>query len=243
MNASPDIILHAEGVDVRFGGVKALDNVNFALRTGELRCVIGPNGAGKTTFFKCLTGQLTPSRGTIRFKGKTLEGEDSYRIARSGIGIKTQVPSLFDQLTAREHLWIALRTIESKTDREAEIDKVFVRFGITDLASLQVGAMAHGQRQLVELAMVISANPDLILLDEPAAGMTHEESARLIAIVREINLDHTIVIVEHDMGFIREVAQAVTVFNHGAILTEGSADDVLSDPKVRAVYLGDSQNG
>jgi ABC-type uncharacterized transport system ATPase subunit len=239
MSGDPEFLLEAENVEVRFGGVKALDGIDFALRKGELRCLIGPNGAGKTTFFRCLTGRLRPTRGRLRFRGQDLAATESFRIARSGIGIKTQVPSLFDHLTAHEHLWLSLRTVKRAEDREKTIAQVFDRVGIAHLAGMVVGRMAHGQRQLVELAMVIAANPDLILLDEPAAGMTQEENGRLIEIIREINRSHTIVVVEHDMQFIRQIASAVTVFNQGRILMEGNVEAVLSDPAVRAVYLGD----
>jgi branched-chain amino acid transport system ATP-binding protein len=235
-----DILLQASGVCVHFGGVKALDGVDFTLRKGELRCLIGPNGAGKTTFFRCLTGSQRPTRGSIRFKGADISGLERYRIARAGVGIKTQVPNLFEGQTARENVWLGLREVIGLRARNDATASALERVGITDLADEIVGRMAHGLRQLVELAMVIARDPDLILLDEPAAGMTSEEVGRLATIIREINKRHAVVVVEHDMQFIRMIGQMVTVFHQGRILTEDVVENIMRNPIVRDVYLGKS---
>lgn len=233
-----DILLQARDVAMHFGGVRALDGVDFSLRRGELRCLIGPNGAGKTTFFRCLTGTLRPTRGDIVLDGAHIPGRDRHEIARMGIGIKTQIPSLFDGLSVHENLWLSLRTIRDGKQREKRIDEVLERVGIGAFRDRLLGLLAHGQRQMVELAMIVASDPRLVLLDEPAAGMNKTEVNRLAEIIREINSTHTVVVVEHDMTFIRKIATDVTVFNQGRILTEGPVDAVLSDPVVRDVYLG-----
>ncbi|MBO0132257.1 ATP-binding cassette domain-containing protein [Agrobacterium burrii] len=233
-----NIILKAEGVAMHFGGVKALDGVNFHLREGELRCLIGPNGAGKTTFFRCLTGTQKPTFGAITFDGIDVGGRERHEIAAAGIGIKTQIPSLFDGLSVHENLWLSLRAEKNLKERERRIDEVLARVGVSDLRHHVLGRMAHGQRQLVELAMVVASDPKLVLLDEPAAGMTGAEVDRLASIIKDLNRSHTVVVVEHDMQFIRMIADQVTVFHQGKILLEGGVESVLSNQAVRDVYLG-----
>ncbi|MDS9468484.1 ABC transporter ATP-binding protein [Paracoccus sp. MBLB3053] len=235
-----DMLLQARDVAMHFGGVKALDGVDFNLRRGELRCLIGPNGAGKTTFFRCLTGTYQPTRGSILLANQSIPGRERHEIARLGIGIKTQIPSLFDGLSVHENLWLSLRTMRDGVLRERRIAEVLERVEIAHLHDKILGHLAHGQRQLVELAMIVASDPCLVLLDEPAAGMNKTEVNRLAEIIREINTTHTVVVVEHDMTFIRKIASTVTVFNRGLILTEGPVETVLSDAIVRDVYLGKS---
>jgi branched-chain amino acid transport system ATP-binding protein len=231
-------ILETKALTMRFGGVVAVDNVSFRLREAELRCVIGPNGAGKSTFFKCLTGQLHPTGGEIFFRGAPMAGIGSHAIARRGVGIKTQVPSVFDGLTARDNVWTAaVRAVPGRIAQQ-RTDEAMERVGITPIAHHIVGQLAHGQRQLVELAMVIAPEPDLILLDEPTAGMTDEEVDRLVGLIRELNRRHALVVIEHDMQFIRRVAKMVTVFHQGAVLIEGDVAEILTNDQVRDVYLG-----
>ncbi len=191
-------LLETRDLGMRFGGVHAVRNVNFTLAEGELRCLIGPNGAGKSTFFKMLTGQLQPSQGQVLFRGYDISNAHAHQIARMGIGIKTQVPNVFDG----------------------------------------VGQLAHGQRQWVELGIVLSTDPELILLDEPAAGMTHEEVQKTAELVREINRSKALIVVEHDMQFIRMIAKKVTVFNQGSVLIEDAVENILRNPLVRDIYLG-----
>jgi ABC-type uncharacterized transport system ATPase subunit len=233
-----EYVLHADGVAMHFGGVKALDGVDFRLRKGELRCLIGPNGAGKTTFFRCLTGTQKPTYGKITFRGEDVATRERHEIARLGMGIKTQIPSLFDGLSVYENLWLSLRGEPDHGRRKRRIQDVLDRLEIGDLRHRILGQMAHGQRQLVELAMVVVSDPELVLLDEPAAGMTSTEVEKLADTIRELNTTHTVVVVEHDMAFIRAIADQVTVFHQGRILTEGHVSDVLSDSRVRDVYLG-----
>jgi ABC-type uncharacterized transport system ATPase subunit len=235
---SEALLLEASGLTMRFGGVVAVNGVDFKLRHGELRCLIGPNGAGKSTFFKMLSGQLRPSAGSVRLKGQSLVGLPAAGIARLGMGIKTQVPSVFDGLSVRESVRIATDRVLPPVLSKQRADEVMHLIGIADLAGREVAKLAHGQRQLVELAMVVAPQPDLILLDEPAAGMTGREVERLAELVVDLARTGSVIVVEHDMGFIRRIARTVTVFNHGRVLAEGPAHEVLSDQRVRDVYLG-----
>jgi len=233
-------LLETRALSMRFGGVVAVDNVSLTVAEGELRCLIGPNGAGKSTFFKCLTGQLRPSSGRILWRGRDITGADSFAIARLGIGIKTQVPSLFDGLSVLESVVLAVRRLHSEATSRARAVAALARLEIEHLAGRQVGLLAHGQRQLVELAMVVAPEPGLIILDEPTAGMSAEETRRAAELIRELNRRHTIIVVEHDMQFIRSIASAVTVFHQGRVLMEDRVERVLADPRVRDVYLGKS---
>jgi ABC-type uncharacterized transport system ATPase subunit len=223
---------------MRFGGVQAVRDVNFTLAEGELRCLIGPNGAGKSTFFKMLTGQLQPSQGQVLFRGHDISRAHAHQIARLGIGIKTQVPSVFDGLSVRENIWFAASRIHSGARADAVVDEMLERIGLTGVAKRLVGQLAHGQRQWVELGIVLSVDPGLILLDEPAAGMTHEEVYKTAELVREINRTKALIVVEHDMQFIRMIAKEVTVFNQGSVLVEDAVENILRNPVVRDIYLG-----
>lgn len=231
-------ILATSGLTMRFGGVLAVDNVDFSLAEGELRCLIGPNGAGKSTFFKLLTGQLKPSAGLITFRGRSLAGSRSHDIARLGIGIKTQTPSVFDGLSVRENLWLAARRTNRSRRAEAIVEETLDRVAMTGRAERIVGQLSHGERQWVEIGTVLAGEPDLILLDEPAAGMTLEEVERTAAIIRGIGKSRSLIVVEHDMQFIRMISDVITVFHQGAVLMEDRTQAVMRDPRVRDVYLG-----
>ncbi len=231
-------LLATDALIMRFGGVLAVDHVSLEIAEGELRCLIGPNGAGKSTLFKCLTGQLKPTAGRILWRGRNITGLDTHRIARLGIGIKTQVPSLFDGLTVLEGVVLALRRLHNEPEAQRRARAALARLGIEALASRRVGLLAHGQRQLVELAMVVAPEPEMIILDEPTAGMSVEETDRTAGLIRDLNQHHTIVVVEHDMQFIRAIARTVTVLHQGRVLVEDSVDRVLADERVQDVYLG-----
>jgi branched-chain amino acid transport system ATP-binding protein len=235
---APRPLLEARNVTMRFGGVTAVAAVDFVLGERELRCLIGPNGAGKSTFFKILTGQLTPSEGTIRFRDGDITGFNPHQIARLGVGIKTQVPNVFNGLSVRENVFLGAARRKSVARANAIVDEMLTRLRLTDIADLVVGQLAHGQRQWVEIATVLAQEPELILLDEPAAGMTYEEVQRTAALIKEINRTHALIVVEHDMPFIRLIAKTVTVFNQGRILMEDDVGKVLADERVRDVYLG-----
>lgn len=238
MSTDPVPLIQAAGATMRFGGVTAVDNVDFTLGETELRCLIGPNGAGKSTFFKMLTGQLTPTSGTVLFRGRDITGAAPHAIARLGIGIKTQVPNVFNGLTVRENVAIAASRGKSVQQARRITDETLTRARLTGIAERIVGQLAHGQRQWVEIATVLAQEPELVLLDEPAAGMTHDEVLRTAELIREINRSQALIVVEHDMQFIRMIARKVTVFNQGSILVEDNVDAVLANQSVRDVYLG-----
>lgn len=231
-------LLQTIDLSMHFGGVKAVRHVNFRLAEGELRCLIGPNGAGKSTFFKMLTGQLQPSYGQVLFRGHDISQAYAHEIARLGIGIKTQVPSVFDGLSVRENIWLAASRIFSGERARRLVDEMLERIGLTEAAERLVGQLAHGQRQWVELGLVLSTNPELILLDEPAAGLTHEEVLKTAELIREINRSKALIVVEHDMQFIRMIAKQVTVFNQGSVLVEDTVENIMRNPLVRDIYLG-----
>jgi branched-chain amino acid transport system ATP-binding protein/urea transport system ATP-binding protein len=214
-----ECVLETRGLGVRFGGVVAVDSVNFKLRKNELRCLIGPNGAGKTSFFRCLTGQYTPTQGDVWLAGQKITGWPSHEVARLGVGIKTQIPNLMNGLTVRENVWLAARR-ENSNKRAIELDEKML------------------ERQRVELGMVLVAEPWLLLLDEPAGGLTHDEVEQMAELIHEVGKTTSVIVVEHDMAFVRQIAQQVTVFHQGRVLREGDVDEVLSDPVVREVYLG-----
>ncbi len=231
-------LLETTNLGMRFGGVQAVAGVNFRLAEGELRCLIGPNGAGKSTFFKLLTGQLAPTEGRVLYRGRDISGAPSHEIARMGIGIKTQVPSVFDGLSVRENIWVAANRARPPRRAAELLDEILIRIAMTGEADRLVGQLAHGQRQWVELGLVLAAEPELILLDEPAAGMTHEEVARTAELIRDINRTRSLIVVEHDMQFIRMIASRVTVLDQGQVLVEDSMENILRDRRVRDVYLG-----
>jgi ABC-type uncharacterized transport system ATPase subunit len=231
-------LLQTRDLSMHFGGVKAVRHVNFTLAEGELRCLIGPNGAGKSTFFKTLTGQLEPSHGQVLFRGHDISRAHAHQIARLGIGIKTQVPSVFDGLSVRENIWLATSRVHPRGRAARLVDEMLERIGMTAEAERAVGQLAHGQRQWVELGLVLSTDPELILLDEPAAGMTHEEVYRTAELVRDINRTKALIVVEHDMQFIRMIAKQVTVFNQGSVLVEDAVENIMCNPLVRDIYLG-----
>ena len=231
-------LIETRGLSKHFGGVQAVRNIDFALAEGELRCLIGPNGAGKSTFFKLLTGEIKPTSGSVLFRGMDITGLQAHEIARLGIGIKTQVPSVFNGLSVRENLWIAAARHQKGKAITHAVDAKIERLSLGRFVDKPVGQLAHGQRQWVELGVVLCGDPGLILLDEPAAGMTEEERGRTAELIREINREHPMIVVEHDMSFIRTIARRITVFDRGSILMEGDVAQVFGNQAVRDVYLG-----
>lgn len=233
-----EVALQTRNLSMRFGGICAVDNVDFKLSAGELRCLIGPNGAGKSTFFKCVTGQLDPSGGQVFMRDEEVTGWSPHEIASLGVGIKTQVPSVLDGLTAYENIWLAARRFLSVTEANKMTDEVISRLSLGDIIDSNVGQLAHGERQRVELGIVMAADPWLILLDEPAAGMSAKDVDSLTNIIHEMLKSAAVIIVEHDMQFIRSIASTVSVFHQGAMLIEDHVDRVMADQTVRNVYLG-----
>ena len=233
-----NVVLETRSLSMHFGGVVAVDRVDFSLRENELRCLIGPNGAGKSTFFKCLTAQLRPTAGDVVIRDFNVTGSEPHQVARMGIGIKTQVPNVFDGLDVEENIWLSASQSASAKRARVITSEVVERLELGEVRKSQLGSLAHGQRQLVELGMVLAGEPWVGIFDEPTAGMTQDEVVRTADVIREINQSATMIVVEHDMQFIRMIAQKVTVFHQGKILVEGNMDEISSDHRVREVYLG-----
>jgi branched-chain amino acid transport system ATP-binding protein len=233
-------VVETQELTMRFGGVVAVNAVNFSLRERELRCLIGPNGAGKSTFFKCLTGQyrLTHENGRVLIRGTDVVGWRTHQVVRLGVGVKTQVPSVMQGLSVQENLWLSARRIHGWAGAAGAVDEVSAELRLSEILRRLVGELSHGQRQMVEIGIVLIQRPWLVLLDEPAAGMTGNEVERLVAVIRRINQTASVIVVDHDMGFVRMLGSTVTVFHQGSVLVEGPADKVLNDPMVREVYIG-----
>jgi branched-chain amino acid transport system ATP-binding protein len=239
-----EVVVETDVLNMRFGGVVAVDDVSFKMRKHELLCLIGPNGAGKTTFFRCITGQHKPTSGEVWIAGKKVTRLPIHEITRLGVGIKTQVPSLANGLSVRENLWLgASRKIHrgrlvSHKQANDEVTALLAELKLNSVADIATGLLAHGVRQMVEIGVAISTDPWLLLLDEPAGGLTSEEAQRVAELVRTLNQRMSIIVVEHDMAFVRSIAQRVVVFHQGRVIADGEADAVLSDARVREVYLG-----
>ncbi len=234
--------LEIEGLTKVFGGVRAVDGVDLALSADEMRCVIGPNGCGKTTLFNLITGYLLPTAGTIRFEGKDVPGRPLHEIAHSGIVRKFQVPSIFPGLTVGGNVESALaaRPRGGRAKSPDALDRLLATVRLDGRRDQRAGTLSHGQKQWLELAMVLATEPRLILLDEPAAGMTRAEkgeTVRLIDIIRRETAVAALVI-EHDMDFVEALACSVSVMMTGRIVASGSFDEVRGDKLVREAYLG-----
>jgi branched-chain amino acid transport system ATP-binding protein len=233
-----EVVLETQSLTMRFGGVVASDNVNFKLQSRELRCLIGPNGAGKSTFFKCVTGLLTPTEGHVFMLGEEVTGWMPHQIASLGVGIKTQTPNVMDALSVFENIWLSARRFHDPTESNRKTQEIIERLALGSIARTDLGQLAHGERQRVELGLVAVGDPWLVLLDEPAAGMSAQDVERITEIIHELTQTAAVVIVDHDMQFIRSIAETVTVFHQGAVLMEDHIDRVMSDQTVRNVYLG-----
>ena len=233
-------ILETRGLTCRFGGVTAVDNVDFAIAEGELRCLIGPNGAGKSTLFKCMTRQQHPTKGEILLRGRSLAGYHPHEIARLGVAIKNQIPSVYGGLSVRENIWLAGRRAHRGRELRQAVEAVLEEIGFADSlrSERRVDELSHAHRQWVELGMLLATSPALALLDEPAAGMTREEMLKTVTLIKHLNQRATIIVVEHDLEFIALLASRVTVLHRGAILVEDSMDNIARNRMVRDIYLG-----
>jgi urea transport system ATP-binding protein len=245
-------LLELRGVSVSFDGFWALNDLNLSLAPGELRAVIGPNGAGKTTFLDVITGKVRPTRGDVLFRGRSLVGTAEHSIARLGIGRKFQTPRVYENLTPRRNLELAVSRRASPFDLlfgrldAAARDRVQHLLGVVGLerhAQQPAGGLSHGQKQWLEIAMLVAQDPQLLLVDEPVAGLTDEETERTGELLRQLAGDHTVLVIEHDMEFIRDLQAPVTVLHEGHVLCEGSMDQVQCDPQVIEVYLGRESEG
>ena len=233
-----EVVLETRALTMRFGGVVAANNVDLKLHARELRCLIGPNGAGKSTFFKCITGLQTATDGEVYMRGVDTTYWLPHQIASLGVGIKTQTPNVMDALSVFENIWLAARRFHEPLEATRKTHEIIERLALGPIARNDLGRLAHGERQRVELGLVAVGDPWLVLLDEPAAGMSAEDVERMTEIIHELNKSAAIIIVEHDMQFIRSIAEMVTVFHQGEVLMEDHVDRVMSDPTVRNIYLG-----
>lgn len=231
--------IRAEHLRVFLGNRTVLHDVSCSFEPCWT-AVVGPNGAGKSTFFKCLTGQirLGQGQGRVFIRGQDVTGWNAYEIVRLGVGIKTQVPSVMNGLSVEENLWLSARRVHDRAATQATVAEVMRQVSLEDIARRQVGELAHGQRQLVEIGLVLAQRPWLLLLDEPAAGITGAEVDQLVRVIHEVNRSATLVVVDHDMEFVRMLGGKVTVMHQGEILREGPVDEVLADAMVREVYIG-----
>ncbi len=243
-------LLEIKDVSVSFDGFYALKDLSITLMPGELRSIIGPNGAGKTTFLDVITGKVRPSKGGVRFKGSSLVGYSEQKIARLGIGRKFQTPRVYDNLDVLRNLELAaspaknplaLLTTQVPANVKDQIHRIMSYVGLAPYARTQAGSLSHGQKQWLAIASLVAQSPQLILLDEPVAGLTDEETSRTAELIKQLAGEHTVVVIEHDMEFIRDLNAPVTVLHQGSVLTEGRLEDVKSDPRVIEVYLGQSQ--
>lgn len=243
------LILWVEEVTVSFDGFKALDDLTLTLEQGELRCIIGPNGAGKTTLMDVMTGKTRPDKGAVFLENRLLDLTklSECEIAGLGIGRKFQRPTVFAGHTVFENCELALHTNKGvfhslfrglgKAERE-RIDEVLETVGLADRRHETAGLLAHGHKQWLEIAMLLAQDPKVLLVDEPVAGMNHAEMERTAALLNQLAGKHTVVVVEHDMEFVRQIARKVTVLHEGRVLAEGPMEKVQQDPRVIEVYLG-----
>ena len=242
-------LLEMSGVSVSFDGFKAINNLSFQIGEPELRAIIGPNGAGKTTFMDIVTGKTKPDQGRVLWgdKGISLIGLSESRISREGIGRKFQKPTVFEAQSVRDNLAMALRNprgpfdvlfYRKNAEGAARIEKVAEQIGLSDALERTAGELSHGQKQWLEIGMLLAQEPRLLLVDEPAAGMTPAERQKTTDILVEAARTRAVVVVEHDMDFVRRLDCKVTVLNEGSVLAEGSLDHVTQNPEVIDVYLG-----
>jgi urea transport system ATP-binding protein len=248
-DASHGLILYIEDITVSFDGFKALNDLTLYIETGELRCIIGPNGAGKTTMMDVITGKTRPDSGSAWF-GQTIDllAHTEPEIAQAGIGRKFQKPTVFGQHTVFENLelsmagrksvWRGLFAQLTGAERD-RIEEVMQTIGLLQCRYSRAGTLSHGQKQWLEIGMLLMQAPRLLLVDEPVAGMTPQETERTAELLTSLAGAHSVIVVEHDMDFVRSIAKKVTVLHEGRVLAEGSIDQVQSDPKVIEVYLGE----
>jgi urea transport system ATP-binding protein len=248
VDTSHGCVLYVEGVTVSFGGFKALNNLNLYIDDGELRCIIGPNGAGKTTMMDVVTGKTRPDSGIVYFgQNLNLAEMTEYEIAAAGIGRKFQKPTVFENHTVFQNLELALREEKNiwhslfrllNSVHLDTIDKTLETIGLLEERYTLAGLLSHGQKQWLEIGMLLVQDPRVLLIDEPVAGMTHQETERTAELLKSLAGNHSVIVVEHEMDFIRSIATKVTVLHEGSVLAEGKMDEVQNNSKVIEVYLG-----
>ena len=233
-------ILETRKLDKWFGGLHVTDEVDFALERGEIHCLIGPNGAGKSTFFKLVLGEHSPSGGAIFYDGRDITKAKSFERIRHGISVKFQVPGIFQALKVRQNLQIALQHHLQGASLNEETDRLLEFLKLKDAENQLAGSLSHGQKQWLEIGMAVALKPKLLLLDEPTAGMTPDETHATGEMVQALNAEGVSVLaVEHDMAFVRQIAQKVTVLHFGKVFAQGTIDEIVADERVASIYLGE----
>lgn len=240
-------LLSVENVTVSFNGFNALDGMSLHLMPTSIRVLIGPNGAGKSTLLDTIIGHVRPSAGRVVFKGHEITRMDEYKIVRRGICRKFQAPGILDNLTVAENLNLAAcrhrecwRSFAVGLNKEvrAQVERVLTLVGLNDRKHALAGQLSHGQKQWLEIGMVVASDAELLLLDEPAAGMSHDESAQTAALIRELAKQHSLLVIDHDMAFVDQLDAPVSVMHMGRMLREGTLEEIRNDPQIAAVYLG-----
>jgi branched-chain amino acid transport system ATP-binding protein len=242
-------ILSVRGLTKRFGGLTAVNNVEFVLPSGELHAIIGPNGAGKTTFFNLVSGFLRPTAGKVLFNGEDITGQPTHRISQLGMARTLQIKSVFNALTVYENVWIAAHSLSKKylhpfraaasyRDTADIVSWALDTVGISELSDEVAGNLAYGDVALLEIAIAVAMRPKLLLLDEPVAGMSPEETRRTVRKIKDLSKSINTLLIEHDVEAVFQIAERITVMTQGAILCQGSAREIANDPRVQEAYLG-----
>jgi ABC-type uncharacterized transport system ATPase subunit len=232
-------ILQTQGLMKNFGGLYAINGVDLAVEEGELRCLIGPNGAGKSTLFKLILGSYAPSEGRILFRGADITSLRPHLRVQRGMSIKFQVPGIFLELPVEQNLRIALQRVYRGVALDRELDRLLDLIEVRHQREQPAGNLSHGQQQWLEIAMAVALRPAMLLLDEPTAGMSPEETFKTGELVKRLNASGmTIIVIEHDMAFVRQIAQRVTVLHFGQVFDEGSLERIISNEDVVRIYLG-----
>lgn len=248
MTAATEAVLSVKDLNVVFSGFKALTGVNLNVYDGEIVTIIGPNGAGKSTLLDAIVSKSPVASGHVYYRGQDITDKRPYEIARMGIGRKFQNPNVYNELTVFDNILLALKgnqgifssiTAKLTKAKKGKIYDVLEQTGLLNQAFLEVSSLSHGQKQWVEIAMVLAQDPSIVLLDEPTAGMTAEETYATGEIIKSIaRADYSIVVIEHDMEFVKQIAERIVVLHQGSVLAEGSVQEIQSNPKVIEVYLG-----
>ena len=236
-------LLEAHGVCKHFGGLFAVSDVDLAIADRDIHCLIGPNGAGKSTLFKLIIGTYAPSAGTIRFDGAEITALPAFARVGRGMSIKMQAPSVFRALPVRQNLHIALQHHVRPREESAEEERLLALLGLAEHADNPAGELSHGQQQWLEIGMALALRPRLLLLDEPTAGLSPEETFRTGELIQRLNASGmTVLVVEHDMAFVRQIATSVTVLHLGRVFARGTIEEIITDPGVEEIYLGASHD-